>query len=86
MSKSSKKPRRSVTLDPNLIERMDAAITAGAAPSVSAFIEDALACYLAELDRRKLVEAARRLDPHHETRLLAAVSAIEQSAGWDRLR
>lgn len=70
-----------VSLDPETLERLDRAVSAGTFPSRSRGVQLAVEEKLARLERTRLAEQCRRLDPAYE-RALAEEGLSEELEAW----
>lgn len=80
------RPRVTVSLDPDLIDAVNQAVSRYGARNVSRFVESALRHYLAELDRQQLAAEAAQLDAEEEVELTRAAAAAPAPTVWNRLR
>ncbi len=74
-----------VSLDPDLVDAVNQAVSRYRAPSVSRFVETALRHYLAELARQQLAAQAAQLDAEEELELTRAAAAAPAPTVWNRL-
>ena len=70
-----------VSLDRETLERLDRAVTAGTFPSRSRGVQLAVEEKLARLERTRLAEQCRQLDPAYE-RALAEEGLSEELEAW----
>ena len=70
-----------VSLDRETLERLDRAVSAGTFPSRSRGVQLAVEEKLARLERRRLAEECRKLDPATE-RALAEEGLSEELDAW----